>query len=1008
MNAYRRPQAYRGNSTTSAGRRVAAFTAAGAVCLPLLVAPSAATAVTSPGGEGLAAVGPVDNANGYPFWYQDKGIGLGDADATNDVAPLRLELCLEVLLCGAEIPNAAVPISFPENYPDEGFWWAAEAEIENAPGDRALLVYAQEAAFGDAGAVAVDKQVAFTRQRVRLDALLPNATYTVTTPYGTEDFVTDVEGEINDTQDIGCMSPPCGFEHAMTGHIGPFLRWTNWENEAPAGYIGDPGTPHTVEGGTGNENVFRVEGPNPDGSGADWSMETDLFSVTGKIAQLKTTIDKPGDLFGSETIVNVRSSFPAESDIYYTLDGSAPTADIGANPNVVHVPGTSATSVAAITIPGPEQGATVRDTTLNYMVVDRTTGEATQVQTQQYKVDTTLPVVTATHSGTAASASGVSPIVLKGSQMITLTAAVGADADAVSTIYYTTDGTRPRLVDDAPAGSTQEYTGPFQFTRSGTVNAIAVTTDGVTGPNTNVKYTVRHLDVVGDVGTDHPFPTTVKDYGTVDAAGNIVLAPVELALCLNDPKCALEVPFDTQRASYPDNFPSESFWWAADAEIPVGTEGRARLVLALEAAFANEVPRDGDAIAFGRTRYSMRGLTPGVTYRITHPYGVDVLTADTAGDIRYTNDVGCLDVHCSFDLMAQAGIGPLLRQPSAPAGYLGDGAIEAPVVGSPFDTNYFQLEAITDPAGAKLAEAQLIGKTEIFSIVGRLASTPEPDLPDTAPAAPTVPVVDAAAAPRIGEAVVQLTAPNDGGSPITGFVVRVTDAAGTQLGALRTAPATATSLTITGLRADIATRFQVAAVNDVGQGAFSPLSEALPALPAPFTDVPQGIQFFTEIAWLADSGITKGWDDGTFRPITPVNRDAMAAFLYRMSGSPDYDAPAVSPFKDVKPGMKHYKEMAWLAEQGISKGWADGTFRPTTPVNRDAMAAFLFRMAGSPTEVFEPTTFPDVTTNNQFFDEISWLASTGITTGYLDGTFKPVQSVNRDAMAAFLYRFDVL
>ncbi|GAB3546198.1 hypothetical protein GCM10027404_06060 [Arthrobacter tumbae] len=1006
MLSYRRPRVNRESSSTSAGKRIAAITAAGAVCLPLLVAPSVATAVTTPGGEGLAAVGPIDNANGYPFWYQDKGIGLGDADTTNDVAPLRLELCLEIDMCGAEIPVPAEDIKFPENYPDEGFWWAAEAEIENAPGDRALLVYAQEAAFGDAGAVAVDKQVAFTRQRVRLDALLPNATYTVTTPYGTEEFVTDVEGEINDTQDIGCMSPPCGFEHAMTGHIGPFLRWTDWETDPQlvretGQYIGDPATPHTVEGGTGDENVFRVEGPNPDGSSAPWSMETDLFSVTGKVAQLKTTIDKPGDLFGAATQVRIQSSFPGESDILYTLDGSDPLG-----PDGIRV-----ASEALVTIPGPtpEQG-TIADTVLRYVAVG--SGQTTEPQTHEYRVDTSLPVVTATPSGAAASAPDVSPIVLKGSQMITLTAAVGANADAVSTIYYTTDGTRPRLVDGAPAGSTQEYTGPFQFTRSGTVNAIAVTTDGVTGPNTNVKYTVRHLDVINEPAApgsrNHPFPTTVKDYGTVDAAGNTVLAPVELALCLNDPNCALEVPFDTTRASYPDNFPSESFWWAADAEIPVGTEGRARLVLALEAAFANEVPRDGDEIAFGRTRYSMRGLTPGVTYRITHPYGVDVLTADTAGDIRYTNDVGCLDVNCSFDLMAQAGIGPLLRQPNAPAGYLGDGATEAPVVGSPFDTNYFQLEAITDAAGAELAEAQLIGKTENFSIVGRLASTPEPELPSTVPDAVAAPVVDAAAAPRIGEAVVQLTAPNDGGSPITGFVVRVTDAAGTQLGALRTAPATATSLTITGLRADIATRFQVAAVNDIGQGAFSPLSEALPALPAPFSDVPQGIQFFTEMAWLADSGITNGWTDGTFRPVTPVNRDAMAAFLYRMAGEPSYSAPTVSPFKDVKPGMEHYKEMAWLAEQGISKGWDDGTFRPTTPVNRDAMAAFLFRMAGSPTEGFEPTTFPDVTTGNEFFDEISWLASTGITTGYPDGTFKPVQSVNRDAMAAFLYRFDVL
>ena len=30
------------------------------------------------------------------------------------------------------------------------------------------------------------------------------------------------------------------------------------------------------------------------------------------------------------------------------------------------------------------------------------------------------------------------------------------------------------------------------------------------------------------------------------------------------------------------------------------------------------------------------------------------------------------------------------------------------------------------------------------------------------------------------------------------------------------------------------------------------------------------------------SWISTGWPDGTYRPVTPVARDAMAAFIYRM------------------------------------------------------------------------------------------------------------------------------
>ena len=75
----------------------------------------------------------------------------------------------------------------------------------------------------------------------------------------------------------------------------------------------------------------------------------------------------------------------------------------------------------------------------------------------------------------------------------------------------------------------------------------------------------------------------------------------------------------------------------------------------------------------------------------------------------------------------------------------------------------------------------------------------------------------------------------------------------------------------------------------------------------------------------------------------------MAAFFYRMAGSPAYEAPLASPFKDVKAGDVFYKEISWLASQGITTGWleADGTrsYRPVTPVKRDVMAAFIYRYA---------------------------------------------------------------
>ena len=195
----------------------------------------------------------------------------------------------------------------------------------------------------------------------------------------------------------------------------------------------------------------------------------------------------------------------------------------------------------------------------------------------------------------------------------------------------------------------------------------------------------------------------------------------------------------------------------------------------------------------------------------------------------------------------------------------------------------------------------------------------------------------------------------------------------------------------------------------------------VPPAVSPFADVSTGQQFYKEMAWLAEQGISTGWVDGngvrTYRPLQAINRDAMAAFLYRIAKSPEYKAPEVSPFADVSTNQQFYKEMSWLAEQGISTGWVDGngvrTYRPLQPINRDAMAAFLYRLAGSPAYTSPATSpFADVSANQQFYKEMSWLADKGISTGWTDGngvrTYRPLQPINRDAMAAFLYRLSFL
>src|SRR5450759_1823628 len=203
-----------------------------------------------------------------------------------------------------------------------------------------------------------------------------------------------------------------------------------------------------------------------------------------------------------------------------------------------------------------------------------------------------------------------------------------------------------------------------------------------------------------------------------------------------------------------------------------------------------------------------------------------------------------------------------------------------------------------------------------------------------------------------------------------------------------------------------------------GPAAAGPLADlARVVAPGPFADVAPGAPFFDDIQWLYDQGISTGsvQPDATvlFQPAAPVRREAMAAFLYRFAGSPAFTPPVTSPFVDVATGDTFYKEIAWLAAQGISTGtdMGDGTFqfRPAESVSLEAIAAFLYRFKGSPAFTAPLTSpFVDVAPGGSFYKEISWLAAKGISTGTNlgDGTFafRPTESVSREAMAAFLHR----
>lgn len=176
---------------------------------------------------------------------------------------------------------------------------------------------------------------------------------------------------------------------------------------------------------------------------------------------------------------------------------------------------------------------------------------------------------------------------------------------------------------------------------------------------------------------------------------------------------------------------------------------------------------------------------------------------------------------------------------------------------------------------------------------------------------------------------------------------------------------------------------------------------------SPFLDLLSSSPFFNNVLWMVRSGYTTGYADGNYRPLLAVSRQTMAAFLWRASGSPKGPFPDPG-FSDISPNHPFYTPIAWMVDAKITTGFADGTFKPTLPIARQSAALFLWRMQGSPPVPDGAPEFGDVPANHLFRNAIRWAASVGITTGYPDGTFRPATTVNRQTVAAFLYRWKSL
>jgi hypothetical protein len=251
---------------------------------------------------------------------------------------------------------------------------------------------------------------------------------------------------------------------------------------------------------------------------------------------------------------------------------------------------------------------------------------------------------------------------------------------------------------------------------------------------------------------------------------------------------------------------------------------------------------------------------------------------------------------------------------------------------------------------------------------------------------------------------------SDGGSPITAYTATANPGGAT----CSTTDAEVCTF-LDGIIPGIEYTITVVATNAIGDGPPSAPSDPItpttcmfggPSLRRSFSDVNVFHPFCFPIQWLTAHEIAEGFPDGSYRPLLPITRQAMAAMIFRYV-DPDFDPPSAATFDDVPTGHPFFAEIEWLVAEDLASGYPDGTFHPLDVITRQSAAALLYRLAGEP-----PTgppalgDFNDVPPSHPFYDEIAWMVNEEITTGFPGYVYGPRRAVSRQTVAAFLWRYE--
>lgn len=199
-----------------------------------------------------------------------------------------------------------------------------------------------------------------------------------------------------------------------------------------------------------------------------------------------------------------------------------------------------------------------------------------------------------------------------------------------------------------------------------------------------------------------------------------------------------------------------------------------------------------------------------------------------------------------------------------------------------------------------------------------------------------------------------------------------------------------------------------------------------------FEDVDEKAWYHEEVKDARVYGITKGYEDNTFRGEREVTRAEFLAMamrsvyeekstsetniFYKKTAETDMD-----DFKDVSPAAWYYQTIQNAKNKGVINGYSDNTFHPDEPISRAEAAEIIknileksgveigFEEAKEKESIGEKEIekkypFSDIPKDQWYSNAVMTNNRLGIMKGGDDGTFAPLRNLNRAESATLMIR----